>query len=98
YSSRRRHTRSDRDWSSDVCSSDLASAIFAGLTAAFASIPLYREWGRIAVVPYVLGLAAAIALASRGPSMRARAWVAALVFLGAEIGRASCRGRASMSV
>src|SRR5206468_7499441 len=24
--SRRRHTRSDRDWSSDVCSSDLANA------------------------------------------------------------------------
>ena len=27
FSSRRRHTRSDRDWSSDVCSSDLATAI-----------------------------------------------------------------------
>src|SRR2546421_11059038 len=26
FSSRRRHTRSDRDWSSDVCSSDLAAA------------------------------------------------------------------------
>src|SRR3989339_1895187 len=26
FSSRRRHTRSDRDWSSDVCSSDLQSA------------------------------------------------------------------------
>src|SRR5206468_9845065 len=25
FSSRRRHTRSDRDWSSDVCSSDLLS-------------------------------------------------------------------------
>src|SRR5206468_8489124 len=25
FSSRRRHTRSDRDWSSDVCSSDLPS-------------------------------------------------------------------------
>ena len=25
FSSRRRHTRSDRDWSSDVCSSDLQS-------------------------------------------------------------------------
>src|SRR5206468_10115504 len=25
FSSRRRHTRSDRDWSSDVCSSDLIS-------------------------------------------------------------------------
>src|SRR5206468_9866808 len=24
FSSRRRHTRSDRDWSSDVCSSDVA--------------------------------------------------------------------------
>src|SRR3989440_9596850 len=26
FSSRRRHTRSDRDWSSDVCSSDLCMA------------------------------------------------------------------------
>src|SRR5699024_11587605 len=26
FSSRRRHTRSKRDWSSDVCSSDLTSA------------------------------------------------------------------------
>src|SRR5206468_9741915 len=25
FSSRRRHTRSDRDWSSDVCSSDLTT-------------------------------------------------------------------------
>src|SRR5207249_6769131 len=27
FSSRRRHTRSKRDWSSDVCSSDLAVAL-----------------------------------------------------------------------
>src|SRR5450432_726188 len=27
FSSRRRHTRSDRDWSSDVCSSDLNAGI-----------------------------------------------------------------------
>src|SRR5206468_5319287 len=27
FSSRRRHTRSDRDWSSDVCSSDLARGL-----------------------------------------------------------------------
>src|SRR2546421_4079190 len=27
FSSRRRHTRSDRDWSSDVCSSDLLDKI-----------------------------------------------------------------------
>src|SRR6266849_5596672 len=28
FSSRRRHTRSTRDWSSDVCSSDLCGATF----------------------------------------------------------------------
>src|SRR5206468_4356694 len=27
FSSRRRHTRSDRDWSSDVCSSDLRARL-----------------------------------------------------------------------
>src|SRR5699024_12063887 len=31
FSSRRRHTRSKRDWSSDVCSSDLPSAYFLRL-------------------------------------------------------------------
>src|SRR5699024_11240115 len=31
FSSRRRHTRSKRDWSSDVCSSDLAWWSFGGL-------------------------------------------------------------------
>src|SRR5699024_11247466 len=29
YASRRRHTRSKRDWSSDVCSSDLTTAVSA---------------------------------------------------------------------
>src|SRR5207249_8289196 len=36
FSSRRRHTRSKRDWSSDVCSSDLGTAVrtaFAALGA-----------------------------------------------------------------
>src|SRR5206468_10076389 len=31
FSSRRRHTRSDRDWSSDVCSSDLGSMTVCGV-------------------------------------------------------------------
>src|SRR5438874_12443503 len=34
FSSRRRHTRSLRDWSSDVCSSDLTSSIVRGSTLA----------------------------------------------------------------
>src|SRR3989442_10811972 len=32
FSSRRRHTRCGRDWSSDVCSSDLVKAGLLGLT------------------------------------------------------------------
>src|SRR2546429_2837741 len=34
FSSRRRHTRCSRDWSSDVCSSDLLTAILFGLVPA----------------------------------------------------------------
>src|SRR5699024_11299549 len=33
FSSRRRHTRSKRDWSSDVCSSDLANSTPSALGA-----------------------------------------------------------------
>src|SRR5205085_4800055 len=32
FSSRRRHTRFDCDWSSDVCSSDLTAGLFASST------------------------------------------------------------------
>src|SRR5207247_9422987 len=35
FSSRRRHTRSTRDWSSDVCSSDLLWALSSGLGILF---------------------------------------------------------------
>src|SRR6266498_5439964 len=43
FSSRRRHTRCGRDWSSDVCSSDLADGALYALrdaTATVASVPL----------------------------------------------------------
>src|SRR5206468_9151739 len=42
FSSRRRHTRSDRDWSSDVCSSDLKS--FSTSLAAPIISPLNSSW------------------------------------------------------
>src|SRR5207247_8471213 len=37
FSSRRRHTRSTRDWSSDVCSSDLAGTPCSAATASIIS-------------------------------------------------------------
>src|SRR6266513_2295763 len=36
FSSRRRHTRSKRDWSSDVCSSDLGAPVQMGFIASLA--------------------------------------------------------------
>src|SRR2546429_1430210 len=52
FSSRRRHTRCSRDWSSDVCSSDLATAPVPGLTAPQVrghGVEVDREAGRDAV-------------------------------------------------
>src|SRR2546422_4266617 len=39
FSSRRRHTRCSRDWSSDVCSSDLAPTVQVGQTAQLTATP-----------------------------------------------------------
>src|SRR5699024_12087381 len=54
FSSRRRHTRSKRDWSSDVCSSDLTRtwygariSLFIGLAAAFIDLVVGVIWGSI---------------------------------------------------
>src|SRR5712675_645268 len=49
FSSRRRHTRCSRDWSSDVCSSDLAAyfvKMIAGVKVAVIGVttPLVPEW------------------------------------------------------
>src|SRR5207253_6671381 len=58
-----------------------ASAVAALLVAAFASIPQYQEWGRIAVGVYAIG--AVLALACR--SARSRTWLAIGVLLGAAL-------------
>src|SRR5256885_2950775 len=42
FSSRRRHTRLQGDWSSDVCSSDLAPALVVAVTLCGAAIVLPR--------------------------------------------------------
>src|SRR5690554_7186998 len=43
FSSRRRHTRCGRDWSSDVCSSDLNKKVIVFTAFADTAIYLYRE-------------------------------------------------------
>src|SRR2546430_17718897 len=46
FSSRRRHTRFDCDWSSDVCSSDLLGAVSrsGGLQSAKGGLEIARPW------------------------------------------------------
>src|SRR2546430_11695170 len=43
FSSRRRHTRFDCDWSSDVCSSDLAAVLLERARAAMRAIESYDQ-------------------------------------------------------
>src|SRR2546421_7800646 len=83
FSSRRRHTRSDRDWSSDVCSSDLVGDV------AYASLGLPKKRTVVTYQDAVSlhrysGLKRRILLEYfyRRPIQRA-----------GEIGRASCRER-----
>src|SRR5206468_7250933 len=54
FSSRRRHTRSDRDWSSDVCSSDLTvTGSFALVQVDGGLYSVWSTWAKLPVTVYV---------------------------------------------
>src|SRR3989449_11582610 len=69
FSSRRRHTRCSRDWSSDVCSSDL----FLG-SAGYACAHAAKVWSWPPELAIVFGAAGAAALGvgTRGLGSRSR--------------------------
>src|SRR5439155_25406909 len=77
FSSRRRHTRWPRDWSSDVCSSDLEPREDAQATARAAGQEIVSAGGR--------GARAAACVAEKYSGHHERSAGAT------EIGRASCR-------
>src|SRR5207249_7513425 len=96
FSSRRRHTRSKRDWSSDVCSSDLRSLQLAVrpfvLLWAFLEKIALAVFGRLQWSPpqwFTRSRAATSDFHRVHPRITAS---------GIEIGRASCRERVEMSV
>src|SRR5699024_11367837 len=80
-SSRRQHTCSKRDWSSDVCSSDLALALV--LAVVLVGVPLVARW-----LPAQEGIIQETDLPRGLPVV-----VAGQTYLAydTEIGRASCR-------
>src|SRR5690606_39342205 len=87
FSSRRRHTRFSRDWSSDVCSSDLPRQAFR--TVAWACLgTLQANLAHLALDADALAAAAFV--------HHSRAALARLL-AALEIGRASCRERVQTS-
>src|SRR5438067_5110286 len=87
FSSRRRHTRSKRDWSSDVCSSDL-SAMDLGSGPLLKAVLFVFGHGRR---PYLF--LAAHHLVIDGVSWRILLDDLDRAYQQTEIGRASCRER-----
>src|SRR5699024_11543037 len=84
FSSRRRHTRSKRDWSSDVCSSDLSERVPDG-----AKRPVLLVLGVMIACVIVDGVGHALV-----GTLHLALY---LDMIGtAEIGRASCRERVEM--
>src|SRR5204862_3742141 len=93
FSSRRRHTRSLRDWSSDVCSSDLhrrAGVVSAAVLDAFPRAKVTLQDFSEPMIASVRETFAARAARMRYAlcDLRDPAWEQAV-----EIGRASCRER-----
>src|SRR5699024_11979935 len=98
FSSRRRHTSSKRDWSSDVCSSDLGAGI--GL------LPDFLASSHPSLVPVLdkeFGYPATFWAVVRQESLRNPAVAAVYQALkeyaaAGKIGRASCRERVQVGV
>src|SRR5690625_7837975 len=83
-SSRRRHTRWPRDWSSDVCSSDLIAGEWM-----FDPNHSNNEWVTARVYPNGPEYYLYTGNRAMGPSLRSPAF-------DAQIGRASCREKVSV--
>src|SRR5437870_5956591 len=98
FSSRRRHTRWPRDWSSDVCSSDLmfTEESFQAVRDRLAPrgvMAIYNYFREKWLVDRLANtLTAAFGEPPRAYVHEDRAYLA--VILAGQIGRASCRGRA----
>src|SRR5205814_4761037 len=95
FSSRRRHTRCLSDWSSDVCSSDLADAATGDPTNDLVVVDLDQQHGGQLAVEPLEGIVERLRLLDiAGKAVEQEAVGAGRI---AKIGRASCRERVESS-
>src|SRR5205085_4428059 len=97
-SSRRRHTRFDCDWSSNVCSSDLHTLAALAATVASPLALAQAKWPtkpvRI-VVPF--GAGGVADLTARAVGQKLTEQLGQSFIIDNQIGRASCRERVQMT-
>src|SRR5438094_4191995 len=94
FSSRRRHTRSYGDWSSDVCYSDLGPPVVTPPNGPDRNRPdLPRSVARSKVAPVVVSKTRTSNLACAPGATPGIGTSVTVVIKPAEIGRASCRER-----
>src|SRR5690606_40203797 len=94
FSSRRRHTRFSRDWSSDVCSSDLPVQAMSPEQFSAAVLGWYDRHGR-KDLPWQQGITPYRVWVSE--IMLQQTQVSTVLGYFDQIGRASCRERVSIS-
>src|SRR5699024_11468181 len=91
FSSRRRHTRSKRDWSSDVCSSDLAEQEIGIL--AYSALFLADDPGIVELLAASARNGVRVQILVGSPDSPTVTQRGEEEGIGDEIGRASCRER-----
>src|SRR5699024_12093718 len=92
FSSRRRHTRSKRDWSSDVCSSDLSGKADLAIHSLDTLMGYFGQTNRLSFKYQTDDIVGFMWLGSMVQNQGAKEIMQKL-----QIGRASCRERDKMS-
>src|SRR5207248_6424684 len=97
FSSRRRHTRSYGDWSSDVCSSDLLAPVAGERRRADDRVVLLQDGEPALVAEALVEPGRPLDVAEQQRDRRLGRGVRPRATLALEIGRASCRERVEVA-
>src|SRR5690606_39937200 len=98
FSSRRRHTRFSRDWSSDVCSSDLPKGVPERMVVDFQAERIDHEAWRMSMICFMKRGQIILVACLDNPAGRHNRFPFGHPLREVKIGRASCRERVETAV